>query len=208
MPRALLIRSSEHAYHVTSRCNNKIFFPLPLSEVWPIMLDELCRSTESYRLQIHAFVLMGNHFHLLCHTPMANLDEVMRDFLRNTSVRVTRRAGGFNHLWGSRYRWSLIQSERHYIQVYKYILQNPVRAGLVKRVEDYIYSALNVPVPFQMQNFAGCDTRPSQHDLIWLNQSFQKEAKQLIQLGLKKAYFDVSQRKRKILEKEIGPKGE
>lgn len=200
MPRALLIRSETHAYHVMSRCNNKRHFPLSLNEVWFIAMDELRRAHEKNNLQVHAFVLMPNHFHLLCHTPDANLDNCMRDFLRNMSVRVTARAGAINHLWGGRYRRTLIDSERYYRQVYKYILQNPLRAGLVRRVEDYRFSSLNRELSVPLHAFV-------EHDLVWLNQSIQQECQQLIQLGLKKAQFDVNKRKLKLWEKEFGPKG-
>ena len=104
MPRSLLIRSDIHPYHITSRCNNKEFFPLPLREVWPIMLNRLRQTHEAHNLAIHAFVLMGNHFHLLCHTPKSNIDEAMHFFLRMTSVDINIRARTKNHLWGGRYK--------------------------------------------------------------------------------------------------------
>jgi putative transposase len=201
MPRSLLIRSETHAYHVMSRCNNKSHFPLPLNEVWTIAIRELKRAHEKKKLQVHAFVLMPNHFHLLCHTPEANLDHIMRDFLRNMSVTVTARAGAINHLWGSRYRRTLVDSERYYRQVYRYVLQNPLRAGLVRQVEDYRFSTLNTDLPFPLTTFV-------ESDLCSLNQEIAHKGQQLIQLGLKKAQFDVSKRKLRVWEKEFGPKGE
>ncbi len=196
MPRPLLIRSETHPYHVTSRSNNKEFFPIPISKVWEIMIKELKDASKEHSLAVHAFVLMGNHFHLLCHTPKGNLDEIMRDLLRNTTKQIHLRAGQQNHLWGGKYKWSIIESQTHYFQVYRYIYQNPLRAGLCRRVEDYPYSTLkDVPIPlhtFVPMSFAG-----REGELHWLNEKYDSEDEALIKLGLRKQQFDVSQKKLK-----------
>src|SRR5690606_20454948 len=106
MPRRNLIRTDTHPYHVYSRCNNKEFFPLPLKDVWSIMVKEIHHAHKEHKLAVHAFVLMGNHFHLLCHTPQSNLDQVMHSILRTTTLTINRRNQSINHLWGGRYRWS------------------------------------------------------------------------------------------------------
>lgn len=152
MPRPLLIRSESHPYHVTARCNNKDFFPLPLDEVWNVMHDEIEYAAKKYLLCVHAFVLMGNHFHLLCHTPRKNLDEIMHSLMRRTSQKIKMKAGQINHLWGGPYNWSLIRSQAHYYQVYRYIYQNPLRANIVTQVEDYPYSTLS-EVRFPIHTF-------------------------------------------------------
>lgn len=205
MPRPLLIRSKTHPYHVTSRTNNKEFFPIPLNEVWKIMLEELHRMHLKYGLAVHAFVLMGNHFHLLCHTPQGNLDEVMRLFLRMTSIRISKEAEAKNHLWGGRYKWSLVESQTHYYQVYRYIFQNPVRAGIFERVESYPFTTLkDVPIP--LHSFIPMSFGGKEGELHWLNESYDKEDQELIRLGLRKFQFDVSQRKLKAFNKLSVPK--
>jgi putative transposase len=194
MPRPQLIRSKTHPYHVTCRTNNKDFFPIPLSEVWKMMLEELHQLHLKHSLAVHAFVLMGNHFHLLCLTPEGNLDEIMRLFLRNTSIRISKLALTSNHLWGGRYKWSLVESQTHYYQVYRYIFQNPVRAGIFDRVESYPYTTLrDVPIP--LHSFIPMSFGGREGELHWLNEHFQKEDQELIRLGLRKFQFDISQRK-------------
>lgn len=194
MPRPLLIRSETHPYHVASRCNNKEFFPIPLKDVWGIMLNELRYAHTEFGLAVHAFVLMDNHFHLLCHTPKGNLDQIMHSILKNTSVKINRRGQQINHLWGGRYKWSLIESQTHYFQVYRYIFQNPIRAGLCKRVEHYPYSTLNcdfIPIhSFIPMSFGG-----KEGELLWLNEMYESEDAETIKTGLKKSQFDISQRK-------------
>jgi len=203
MARPLLIRSDRSPYHVTSRCNNQEFFPLPLKEVWEIMLSVLLETHKKNNLCIHAFILMGNHFHLLCHTPDANLDEAMRFFLRETSIRITRRVHCTNHLWGSRYRWSLIEAQAYYYQVYRYIFQNPVRANIAKRVENYPFSTLKENVPFPLHTFIPMSFGGLKGELQWLNQHYDEEDRQLIKLGLRKNQFDINRKKQKAFENRV-----
>ena len=207
MPRPLLIKSDIHPYHITSRCNNKEFFPLPLEEIWPIMMRQLKRCQVERSLCIHAFVLMGNHFHLLCHTPLSNIDECMHSFLRSVSVEINRRAQTENHLWGGRYRWSLINSQRHYYQVYRYIYQNPLRAKLVARVEDYPWSTLRHDLPFPLHSNIPMTFCGEEGERLWLNERYEAEDLELIKLGLKKQQFDLDKRRFKAFNKLSVPGG-
>lgn len=203
MGRPLLIRCEKHPYHITSRCNNQVFFPLPLEQTWAIMTQVLLETHKKYHLYIHAFVLMGNHFHLLCHTPKANLDEAMRYFLREVSIRITRQSNSMNHLWGGRYRWSLIQSQNYYYQVYRYIFQNPVRAKIVSHVEDYPFSTLSEAVPFPLHSFIPMSFGGLAGEKIWLNQQYDEEDRKLIHLGLKKNQFDINKKKLKAFQNRL-----
>lgn len=200
MPRPLLIRSETHPYHVSSRCNNKEFFPIPVGDVWPILTKELTDATKKFDLAVHAFVLMGNHFHLLCHTPKGNLDEIMRTLLRNSSIQINAKSGRKNHMWGGNYKWSLIESQTHYFQVYRYIYQNPLRAGLCERVEEYPYSTLQ-NVSFPNHSFIPMSFGGKEGELLWLNERFEREDEEIIKVGLRKSSFDISQRKLKAFNK-------
>jgi putative transposase len=201
MPRPLLIKSDSHPYHITSRCNNKEFFPLPLDLVWPIMLKHLKRCQVEKSLAIHAFVLMGNHFHLLCHTPLSNIDECMHSFLRSVSIEINRLAQKQNHLWSGRYRWSLINSQRHYYQVYRYIYQNPIRAKIVSNVQDYPWTTLGKQLSFPIHSTVPMTFCGEEGELIWLNEKYEEEDLNLIKLGLRKHQFDLGQRKFKAFNK-------
>jgi putative transposase len=129
-------------YHLTARCINKEWFRIPLLEVWQIMGDYLFFIHHAYDVEILQFVLMANHFHLTIRFPNKNLSRSMEYFMRETSRRITSRAGRVNQTYGARFHRSLITSERHYRNVYKYIYRNPVRAGLCQRVEEYSFSTL------------------------------------------------------------------
>lgn len=80
MPRARAILQSEFPYHVTARCINREWFNVPMDKVWKIFCEELTRSHDVHNLQIHSFVLMSNHFHLIASTPEANISQAMHQF--------------------------------------------------------------------------------------------------------------------------------
>lgn len=189
MNRPLLIRCDNHPYHISSRAIDGRFFPLPLDQVWEIMVKELYQTHLEYKLAIHAFILMGNHFHLLCHTPRSNIDEAMQSFKRKTSIKIGK--------WEPRYKWSLISSQTHYYQVYRYIMQNPVRAGIVSRVEEYTFSTLKTTVPFPIHSSISMSFGGQEGEILWLNEKFDQEDLELIKLGLRKGQFDVNRRRLK-----------
>lgn len=167
---------------------------MPLPEVWKIMTQTLMETHREHYLAIHAFVLMGNHFHLLCHTPHSNIDEAMHFFMRSTAVALRIR-------WETRYRWSLISSQSHYYQVYRYIMQNPVRAKIVNRVEDYQFSTLKTTVPFPLHSSIPMSFGGHEGEIHWLNEKLEQEDETLIKLGLRRYQFDVSQKKLKAFSK-------
>ena len=99
-------------------------------------------SHEKYRVKIQAFVLMSNHYHLMLWTPNADIDKFMFEFNRMLSFYVRRRTKDINRIFGDRYHWTLIDNQDYYNNVIRYIYQNPLRAKLVERCEDYPFSTL------------------------------------------------------------------
>lgn len=84
-----------------------------------------------FRWQLHAYVLMGNHFHLLVETVEPTLSRGMQklegDYARHFNWS-WRRVG---HLFQGRFKSHLIDSDRYFLEVARYIVMNPVRARLV-----------------------------------------------------------------------------
>ncbi len=142
MPRKPLIRSTNLPYHVTSRSNNKEWFTLPLPEMWRLSQSCMKEANEIHPVEIISFVLMGNHYHLLILTPKGNLDLFMYEFNKRLAINIKARTGQINRIFGGRYKWCLIESQKHFMNCYKYIYQNPIRAGIVSRCEEYPHSTL------------------------------------------------------------------
>ncbi|WP_413613488.1 transposase [Bdellovibrio sp. HCB-110] len=144
MPRQKQIYTPEFPYHITARCHNKEWFGLPMEEVWTIMSNYLYFIHCAYKAEIHAFVLMSNHFHLIIRFPENNMSEAMNYFMRETSRVISRGAGRINQTYGSRYFRSVIGKPIYLEHVYKYLYRNPVEAGICRKVEDYPYSTLQI----------------------------------------------------------------
>ena len=107
------------------------------------MQDYLYLTQKLFSLNIHSFVLMPNHFHLIVTAPENNLGNAMNYFMRETSKEMNRMSQRINQTFGARYHRSLINGIFYYQNAYKYVYRNPVRAGLVRRAEDYPYSTLH-----------------------------------------------------------------
>ncbi len=129
-------------YHMTGRCPNREPFDIPISDVWKICEDYLYLANKKYDLQIQSFVLMPNHFHLIGSSLDYPVGIVMGEFMTNTSKEINRISGRINQNWGGRYYKCVIQKPLHHLNAYKYVYQNPVRAGLCDRVEDWKFSTL------------------------------------------------------------------
>ncbi|MBY0314723.1 MAG: hypothetical protein K2Q26_04345 [Bdellovibrionales bacterium] len=113
-----------------------------MPDVWNVMEDYLYLVGHLYQLRIHAFVLMSNHFHLVLTAPEGNLSDALLYFLRETSKEITRLTGRINQTYGARNYKTHLSSYHYFINTYKYIYQNPLRAGICDHVENYPYSTL------------------------------------------------------------------
>lgn len=186
MPRKPLIRSSNLPYHVTSRSHNKEWFQLPLPDMWNLSQDCLKEANDIYPVEIISFVLMGNHYHMLLLTPKGNLDSFMYEFNKRLAIKVQARTGQLNRVFGNRYKWCLIQSKQYFINCYKYIYQNPVRAKIVESCEDYPYSTLralteNVKFSVPVHDKYGFK---DEYGLRWLNKKIDVEEEMALKKSL------------------------
>ena len=95
-----------------------------------------------YEVDIHAWVFMSNHVHMLCTPSSATSISRMMQSLGRCYVRY------FNHayhrsgtLWEGRFKSCLVDSESYLLHLYRYIELNPVRAGMVVDPADYAWSS-------------------------------------------------------------------
>jgi len=95
-----------------------------------------------YNVDVHHIIFMSNHMHILATPNEDNLGQAMSYFLTNVSKFLNFKLKRKNHIFGQRYRATIIENSRHFMNAIRYIYQNPVRAGIVKKVEDYPYSSL------------------------------------------------------------------
>jgi len=98
--------------------------------------------SKKYQVDIHAWVLMTNHVHLLCTPRVENAVSQMMQSLGRRYVRYFnfsyKRTGT---LWEGRFKSCLVQEEGYLLQLYRYIELNPVRGGMVEHPSDYAWSS-------------------------------------------------------------------
>jgi len=172
-------------------------------DVWDIFSTHWAHVIEEFGVQVHSFVLMSNHFHAVLSTPNSNLDEAMLWFQREGARAINRATGRINHVFGGPYRWTAIQSQFQYRHVFRYVYQNPLKSGLVRRVEDYPYSTLyylhrNLELTYGMEDC--CFDREGVLDLAlwqkteWLNDRYNDTEADYIRRGLRRRNFLVNRK--------------
>jgi putative transposase len=140
MARALRIQRPGATYHITSRGNRResIFEDDRDREHFLALLEE---TTRRYGWVISAFVLMTNHFHLLLTTPQPNLSGGMKWLNASYAAWYNRRHAKVGHLFGERYKAIHVQTEEYMQRVARYVILNPVRAGMCTEPEAYRWSS-------------------------------------------------------------------
>jgi putative transposase len=140
MARPLRIEYPNAWYHVINRGRhrNKIFFS---DEDYQIFLDLLGRCHTLFELDIHAYSLMPNHYHLLVSTPRANLARCMRHLDGVYTQQMNRKYRKDGTLFKGRYKAMLIEKEQYQLEVIRYIHRNPLKAKLVQRMEDHPWTS-------------------------------------------------------------------
>ncbi len=120
----------------------------------------------------------------------------MRYFLSTVARGIQTRANRKNHVFGTRYGWSLLDSSYALACCYKYVFRNPVRAGICQGVEDYPFSSLNSPLPSLtaegFDNYWRLIPKDRIERLDWMNQTTPREIEALIARALRRKTFRFS----------------
>ena len=99
---------------------------------------------ESDNFEILAYCLMGNHFHLLVRTAKDSIEH-MELALKRLGIRYAnhynQRYTRLGPVFQGRYKSIPVQGTRYFLRVLRYIHQNPVKAGLCVKMQDYTYSS-------------------------------------------------------------------
>ena len=96
---------------------------------------------EKYEHRIHAFCLMGNHIHLLIQVGNTPLSKLIHNLSFRYSQFINRRYKKIGHLFQGRFKAILIQEKAYFLRLLRYIHMNPIRAHLVKELEEYPWSS-------------------------------------------------------------------
>jgi len=139
MARPLRLEFPGALYHTTARGDRRedIYLDDQDRLGFLSLLGEVCHR---FNWSIHAYCLMTNHYHLVVETPDGNLSKGMRQLNGVYTQRFNRRHSRVGHVFQGRYHAILVQEESYLLELSRYVVLNPVRAGVVKAAVDWRWS--------------------------------------------------------------------
>lgn len=130
-------------YHVCARINKgELIFES--DEIKNLFLDIVKRAKKKYNFLLENFVIMNNHIHFIIKPEKdESLSRIMQWILSvfamyYNGIHKIKQA----HVWGGRFWSKIIDNIWQFIDTFEYICENPVKAGIVKEVQDYKYGGL------------------------------------------------------------------
>lgn len=140
MTRPLRLQFAGALYHLTARGDRQeSIFEDDQDRL--VFLDLLAKEVLQQGWVLYAFCLMGNHYHLLLETPEPNLVQGMRRLNGVYTQAFNRRHNRVGHVLQGRYKSILVDKDAYLRELCRYVVLNPVRAGLVASVEDWHWSS-------------------------------------------------------------------
>ena len=127
-------------YHVMSRGNRRLVLYNDEDD-FISFLELILETREKYQFMVHSLCLMSNHFHMVLETKDVELWKIMKRMLHPYSVNFNKKYNYTGHLFENRYTSCLIEDERYFLEVSRYIHLNPVKARIVRDPLDYTYSS-------------------------------------------------------------------
>jgi REP element-mobilizing transposase RayT len=138
--RPLRLEHPGAVWHVTSRGNERrqVFRDDVDREEWLALLGKVVLL---FAWRLHGYVMMGNHYHLIVETPTPSLSRGMRHLNGVFTQAFNRRHQRVGHLFQGRFKSILVEKESHLLELLRYVVLNPVRAGLVRSPGEWAWSS-------------------------------------------------------------------
>lgn len=145
MARPLRIELAGGLYHVTSRGNQRqsIFLTDDDRQMWLDIFGSVCKR---FNWVCHAWCQMTNHYHIVVETIEGNLSQGMRQLNGVYTQRFNRMHHRVGHVFQGRYRAIIIEKDSYLLELIRYVVLNPVRAGMVTDAVDWPWSSYDAMV--------------------------------------------------------------
>lgn len=140
MPRKPRIEAPDTLFHVTTHAVETLDLFRSAGD-FELFLSILDATVEEHELVVHTWCLMTNHYHLLVETPNANLADCMHTLNGEYALWTNKLRKRRGHVFEARYHPVIVGREAHFLEVVRYVVLNPVRAGMCTRAEDWPWSA-------------------------------------------------------------------
>jgi putative transposase len=140
MGRPLRIEFPGGLYHITSRGDRRedIFLDEGDRLYWLELLGQTCLR---FNWRVHAYCLMDNHFHILVETIDGNLSAGMRQLNGVYTQWHNRTHGRVGHVFQGRFKAIVVHKQGYLLELARYVVLNPVRAGMCDKAEDWLWSS-------------------------------------------------------------------
>ncbi len=140
MSRQLRIKYSGALYHITARGNGKAIIFIDDDDMYKFLdILEIC--TKAFNFICHGYCIMGNHYHLLIETPDANLSAGIHRLNSIYAQYFNKQHDRIGHVFQGRFKAILVQRDNYLLELCRYIVLNPVRAGIVNHPAEYKWSS-------------------------------------------------------------------
>jgi len=140
MARPLRVQYQGAVYHITFRGDGRE--DIYLDDKDRILFLEILKDQlDRYHVVCYAYCLISNHYHLLIETPKSNLSLFMRQLNGIYTQSFNRCHRKVGHVFQGRYKSILVDKDKYFLEVCRYIVLNPVRAGMVKKLEECKWSS-------------------------------------------------------------------
>lgn len=140
MSRPLRIEYPDAWYHVMNRGrrSERIFLK---RKDYDTFIELLKEASELWKVNVAAFCLMPNHYHLLISTPIGNLSRFMRHVNGVYTQRFNKNNRYEGQLFKGRFKSIIVDGDSYLLQLLRYIHRNPLRAKLVRNLQDFEWSS-------------------------------------------------------------------
>jgi REP element-mobilizing transposase RayT len=140
MARPLRAEHEAAVYHIMSK-GNRAEYIFDSDEDKEYYLDVIRKAVDRYRLEVYAYCVMGNHYHLLMGVPLGVLSKAMHFIQSVYGSHMRRERELIGHVFAGRYKSLCVEKESYLLELSRYIHLNPVRAGIAHRPEEYQWSS-------------------------------------------------------------------
>jgi len=168
MARPLRVVFEGALYHVINRGNekNNIFRD---ERDYRVFLKLLRETVIEHKWICYGYCLMGNHYHILIETPRANISKGMKKINAQFTQYFNFRYKRTGHLFQGRFKSNLVEKNSYLLELFRYIVMNPIRAGLCKKPNEY-----------QWSSYGAMTSKDSRHDFVekkWILSQFGDDFK-------------------------------
>jgi len=166
MPRKPRIEIAGYYHAINRGVEQRVIFKE--SADYEYFEELMCFYAKSYGITIHNYCLMSNHYHLLVEIKHENLSKFMRQLNMNYAIYFNKKYKRVGHLWQGRFKSWYVTDEAYLYTLMLYIEQNPLKANMVKTLDEYPYSSYHY--------FLNHEEIPDCLEHAWVAQNYQNDS--------------------------------